>query len=57
MLCFQLLWVTFHAKNLVRSATSITALSKSCTEAIMRVPQIITYGVVEKAMKHKGEQR
>ena len=29
---------------------------KSRTETIMRVPQIITYAVMEKGMEHKGEQ-
>jgi len=32
-------------------------LLKSLTEAIIRVPQIITYTVVEKGREHKGEQK
>ena len=32
-------------------------LPKSCTEAIMRVLQIVTYAVREKGMEYKGEQR
>ena len=32
-------------------------LLKSCTEAIMRVPQIVTYASVEKGMEYKGEQK
>ena len=30
-------------------------LPKSCTKAVTRVPQIITYVAVEKGMEHKGE--
>jgi len=30
---------------------------KSSTEAIMRIPQIVTYTVREKGMEYKGEQR
>ena len=32
-------------------------LPKSCSEAIMRVSQIITYAVREKGIEYKGEQR
>ena len=32
-------------------------LPKSCTEAIMCIPQIVTYVAVEKGMEHKQEQR
>ena len=32
-------------------------LPKSQTEAIMCVPQIVTYAVGEKGMEYKGEQR
>jgi len=32
-------------------------LPKSHTEAIMRVPQIVTYAVREKGMEYKREQR
>ena len=32
-------------------------LPKSHTEAIMHIPQIITYPVREKGMEHKGEHR
>ena len=60
-LCFQLLqtlWVTFLAKNSVRSTPAITALTpKFGTEAVTHVSQIVTYAVREKEMEHKGEQR
>jgi len=49
--------VTFQAKNSVKRAPASSALTKSCTETITRVPQIVTYAVVEKGMEHKGEQR
>ena len=35
----------------------VCGVSKSYTEAIMCVPLIVTYAVVEKGMEHKGEQR
>ena len=43
-------WLSFQAKNNVRSAPPLLALHlpKSRTEALMLVPQIITYVVVEK---------
>jgi len=33
------------------------SLTKSHIEAIIGVPQIITFAVVEKGMEHKGEQK
>ena len=48
VLSLQTHWVTFQAKNSVRSAPASTALTKSRTEAIMYEPQIITYAVAEK---------
>ena len=38
------------------SAISNIFLTKSHTEAIMCIPQIITYVVKEKGMKHKGNK-
>jgi len=32
-------------------------LPKSCTEAITRVPQIVTYAVRDKGMEYKGEKK
>ena len=43
---YPTLWIIFQAKNTVRSSPASTALlhsPKFGTEAIMRVPQIITY--------------
>jgi len=47
--------VTFQAKNSIRRAPASPALTKSCTEAMKRVSQIIIYTVREKGMEHKGE--
>jgi len=43
----------FQPKNNVRSAPASSALTKSGTEAITCLPQIITYAVVEKGMETK----
>jgi len=51
------IWLTFQAKNNVRSAPACTHLPKSHTEAIMRISQIVTYAVREKGLEYKGEQR
>jgi len=53
-------WLTFQAKNNARSTSACTIalhLPTPRTEAIMCVPQIITYVVREKEMEYKGEQR
>jgi len=53
----QTLLVTFQAKNSIRRAPASSTITKSCTEATMRVLQIVTYAIVEKGMEHKGEQK
>jgi len=53
---FQLLrtlLVTFQANNSIRRAPASSALTKSNTEAITCLPQIITCIVVKKGMEHK----
>ena len=50
-------WVTIQAKNSKEMPLLALHLLKSCTEAITHVPQIISYTVKEKGMKHEGEQR
>ena len=54
MLCFQPFWVEYQAKE---AFLLVLHLSKSSTEAITCIPQIVTYLVVEKGMEHKGAQR
>ena len=51
------LLVALQAKNNTRSAPASTEVTKSHTEAIMHILQIITYATVEKGMEHRGEQR
>ena len=46
----------FQTKNNLRSAPTSSALTV-CTEAIMRVLQIVTYAAVDKGMELKGKQR
>ena len=48
---------TFQIKNTVKSALLALHSFKSCTKAIARLLQIVTYMAVEKGMEHKGEQR
>ena len=58
MLRFQLFWtcfVIFQAKNSVRNASTSNAATNSRTEAMLNVPPIVTYTVLEKAMGHKGK--
>jgi len=52
---FRTHWVTFQAKNSVRSTLGSTA--QVHTEATTRILQKVTYVVVKKGMEHKGKQR
>jgi len=49
----------YHSKQRITLQAPLLALHllKSHTEAIMHVPQIVTYAVREKGMEYKGEQR
>ena len=50
---------SYHSKQRItlQAPLLVLHLSKSHTEAIMHVPQIVTYAVKEKGMEYKGEQR
>jgi len=50
----QTLWVAFQAKISIRRSPTSSAPTKSHTEAITNIPQIVTYAVVEKEMENKG---
>ena len=54
-----LLMVGYHSKQRITLQAPLLALHlpKFHTEAITRVPQIVTYAVKEKGMEYKGEQR
>jgi len=49
----------YHSKQRITLQAPLLALHllKSYTEAIMRVPKIVTYVVREKGMEYKREQR
>ena len=45
---FPLCWIPLQAKKSVKSASAIDSVFKSCTTAMMSVPQIVTCTVVKK---------
>ena len=57
LIALRTCWATVQTQNNTRSVPASSALTWSCTEAIMHIPQIVTYTAVEKIVVCKGEQK
>ena len=53
LLALRTLWATFQVENNARSTPLVLYLLEFHSKAIMRVPQIVNYAVVEKQMENK----